>query len=446
MANEQRDVNVVSIVGVGKLGFSMAVAFAKRGFKVICVDTSPAVVRKINAGRAPILETGVQSLLTKYRRRITATLDAGEAVKNSDMTLVVVATPSSRNGKFSNRYLLPAIRSLGKGIREKSAYHIVSVSCTTMPGTTSDIIAPLLEKTSGRTCGSGFGLVYNPEFIALGSVVNDFLNPDFVLVGESDERVGKTVESVYARLCENGATVARMTPTEAEIAKISLNCFCTMKISFANMLAEMAEKLPGVDAAIITDAIGMDARIGTKYLSPGLGFGGPCFPRDNVAFRAFASEIGVNVPIPEAVHATNERQPVRVVAVANRLLPHGGRIAVLGLSYKPETHIVERSHALRIALLLSRNKRHRVSVYDPSAMVAARAELKNNVQYAKCVDDCLEDSDLCILATPWSEFRKLTASRLKRIMRAPRIIDCCRCLDIGNSRGIEYMAIGAALG
>ncbi len=432
----------VSIIGLGKLGLSMAVAFAKRGFSVNGMDVNPDTVRKVQQGISPVDETDVQALLAKHGDRIRATETVADAVRGTNLTCIVVATPSGPDGSFSNAQLLPAAEQVGLALREKRGYHVVAITCTVMPGTTDEVVRPLLERASGKKCGRDFGLVYNPEFIALGSVVRDFLNPDFVLVGESDPKAGRVMERLYGRLCENSPQVARMKCVEAEIAKIALNCFCTMKISYANMLAEVAEKVPGADARVITDAIGLDRRIGRRYLAPGLGFGGPCFPRDNVAFRAFAKRKGVSVPIPEAVHETNRRQVRRVLETVKHLLPKGGRVAILGLPYKPHTSVLTESQALEIAHGLSRCKTFSVAVYDPMALDNARKLLGRRVAYADSALECLQGAELCIIATPWPEFARLTARQLQEQMKRPCVLDCWRCLNPREATRVDYHAVG----
>jgi UDPglucose 6-dehydrogenase len=433
----------VSIIGMGKLGTSMAVAMAKRGCQVIGVDINPEAIRKINAGESPVEETGLQELLTQFGRKITATADVAEAVLKSDVTFVVVATPSQADGAFSNHQVLPAVDRIGRALRHKKGYPIVVITCTVMPGTTDTIIRSLLEKRSGKKCGRGFGLVYNPEFIALGSVIWDFLNPDFVLMGTRERKTQKWMEAFYGRICENKAPVQTLTPIEAEIGKISLNCFCTMKITFANMIAEVAEALPGVDAAQINRAIGLDTRIGQRYLAPGLGFGGPCFPRDNVAFRVFAERLKITAFLPEAVHTSNRRQAARVVNRVRAVLPKGGRVAVLGLSYKPFTPVIEESQALQVARQLAETQGIRVAVYDPQALDAARKVLPKAVAFAPSSAACLAGADLVILATPWPEFKTLSPTLLEKTMRHPVMIDCWRCWNPKMGRGkVRYWATG----
>jgi UDPglucose 6-dehydrogenase len=433
----------VSIIGTGKLGMSMAVAMAKRGCQVIGVDINPEAIRKINAGQSPVEETGLQDLLTTFGRRITATDDMEQAVLNSEVSFVVVATPSQADGAFSNHQLLPAMERIGRALRRKKTYHRVVITCTVMPGTTDTIIRPLLEKRSGKKCGRDFGLVYNPEFIALGSVIHDFLNPDFVLMGTREEKAREWMERFYARVCENRAPVQTLTPVEAEIGKISLNCYCTMKITFANMIAEVAEAIPGVDASKINRAIGLDTRIGLRYLAPGLGFGGPCFPRDNVAFRVFAERLNITAFLPEAVHTSNRRQAERAVRRVRSILPKGGKVAVLGLSYKPFTPVIEESQALQVAQQLAGTPGVQVAVYDPQALEAARKVLPKSVEFAASMKTCLEGADLMILATPWPEFTTIKPALLEKTMRRPAMIDCWRCWNPKTGRGkVRYWATG----
>ncbi len=432
----------ICIVGLGKLGLSMAAAYAKRGFRIYGADVNAQWVEAINRGECPIVETSVPELLRKHRRSISVTTSVTEAVAASDLTFVIVATPSLPDGAFSNAQVEAATREIARGLRLVSRYHLVAITCTVMPGTTENIVKPILEAGSGKKCGKDFGLVYNPEFIALGSVVRDLLNPDFVLVGECDKRAGDTMTAFYSRACENDAPVARLKPVEAEIAKIALNCYCTTKISFANMLAEIAERVPGADARAIADAIGLDSRIGLKYLRPGLGFGGPCFPRDNLALQAFMRSIAVPAPIPEAVHGSNKRQAGRVVENIRRLLPQGGRVAILGLAYKPQTPVIEESQAVEIARQLTAVSGIEVKVYDPLAMENAKRVLGETVKWADDIRECLSGSDVCVIAVPAREFATLRASFLRRLMRSPRVVDCWRCMDTRETTKVEYHAVG----
>jgi UDPglucose 6-dehydrogenase len=273
----------VSVIGLGKLGGSMAGCLASRGFKVIGVDVSPKAVDALNAGRAPVQEPGLDDLVSGNRERIRATLSHEDAVRNSDLSFVIVPTPSDERGAFSLQYAAYAFEALGKALAKKDRYHTIVLTSTVLPGSTRYGLLPILEEYSGKRCGRDFGLCYSPEFIALGTVIRDFLNPDFFLIGEFDERSGTTLHSVLSRVALNEAPARRMSIENAELAKIALNSYVTLKISYANMLAELCESIPGGNIDVVSDALGMDKRIGRRYLTGGFGYGGPCFPRDNVA-------------------------------------------------------------------------------------------------------------------------------------------------------------------
>jgi UDPglucose 6-dehydrogenase len=277
---EQAD---VSIIGLGKLGASMMAGMASRGLKVIGVDVSPAAVEAICQGRAPVEETDLEKTIQANAGNIRATLDYTGAVHNTPISFVIVPTPSDERGAFSLEYAVQCFSAIGKALRTKNDYHVVVLTSTVLPGSSRHGLLPILEKESGKKCGVDFGLCYNPEFIALGSVIKNFLNPDFYLLGEFDRRSGDVLAAVHNRVSVNKAPIKRMSIENAELAKIAVNSYVTLKISYANMLADSCERIPGGDVDVISDAIGTDSRIGRKYLSGGLGFGGPCFPRDNAA-------------------------------------------------------------------------------------------------------------------------------------------------------------------
>ena len=252
--------------------------------------------------------------------------------------------------------------------------YLVALCSTVMPGTTGGQLLPALEAHSGKTCGVDFGLCYNPEFIALGSVIHDMLNPDMILIGESDARSGSLLEKMYKGMCDSDPRIQRMNFVNAELTKISVNTFVTTKISYANMLAEMCETLPGAEVDVGTSAIGCDSRIGRKYLKGALGYGGPCFPRDNIAFSALARANGVPALLAEATDQVNRRQVERLVELVVSRIPKNGTAGVLGLSYKPETEVVEESQGLDLAQrLLKRGVR--VIAFDPAAMNNAKLRL-----------------------------------------------------------------------
>ncbi len=440
-------VNVkIAVIGLGKLGAPWAAVLAAKGHDVIGVDTNAAFVSAINQGKAPVSETGLGDLISRNRNRLKATESLHTAVMNSDVTFIVVATPSREDGAFSLQQVEPIVEAIGAVLSQKSAYHLVVMTSTIMPGDTDSRIRPALEKASGRRCGVDFGLCYNPEFIALGTVIRDMLKPDFILIGESDSRAGDQLAEIQRSVCENNPTIVRMNFVNAEITKLTVNAYVTTKISFGNTIARVCEQIPGADAAVVTRAIGMDTRIGPKYLSGAVSFGGPCFPRDNVAFAAMASKAGTRAPLAEATHQFNLDQVTWLKDLACSYLPPGGRVGVLGLTYKPNTDVCTASAGLLLAQKLC-EAGVPVTVYDPAGMTAASRDLGDTVHYADSPADCACESDVLVITTAWDVFALLTPPMLK-VAVTPTIIDCWRLLDakqFANTARIVTVGMGPAI-
>jgi UDPglucose 6-dehydrogenase len=429
-----------SVIGLGKLGASIAAAVASRGHRVIGVDVLDASVRAINEGRAPVQETGLAELVAANAGRLRATLSVEEAVYESDISLVVVPTPSDRRGGFSLEYATAAFHAIGRALATKNGYHTVILCSTVLPGAMREGLLPVLEEASRKKCGPDFGLCYGPEFIALGSIIHDFLNPDFTLVGEFDKRSGDTLEEFYARVLENGAPCQRMSLENAELAKVALNSFVTTKITFANMLAQLCERLPGGDVDAVTGALGLDARIGSRYLKGGLGYGGPCFPRDNIALSFLARSLGIEPEVPEATDRANRRLSAEI---ANRLesdLELGDRVTVLGLAYKPDTHVVEESPGVAIATALAQAG-HTVTAYDP---LASGDLVGGRVHVAATLEDALDDADVVLITTPDPAFTSLDADALIGSSGLVTLIDFWRIIakEVIADERIRYRAIG----
>ncbi len=435
----------ISVVGLGKLGSPLAAVFASKGFSVVGTDLNPAFVDAINRGEAPVDEPRLQELIDANRARLRATMDAAAAVAETDVTFVIVPTPSDESGRFQNRYVLEAMDAIGSGLRRKSDYHIVVITSTVMPGSTGGEIRAALEVASGRTVGQQLGLCYNPEFIALGSVVRDMLTPDVILIGESDAKAGETLERIYRQSCDNKPAVRRMNFVNAELTKISVNTFVTTKISYANMLADICDRIPEADVDVVTQAVGSDSRIGGKYLRGAIGFGGPCFPRDNVAFAALARSVGARAELAEATDIVNRYQVERVLgAIQGRLQPPG-TVGILGLSYKPDTAVIEQSQGVALAGRLL-DEGYPVVAYDPKALPNTQAALPASFVAADSAADCVRRSMLVVVMTPWPEFRSIPPDAFTRSPRLT-VIDCWRLFareDVGGVADLIYLGQGAA--
>jgi len=434
----------ISVVGLGKLGAPLAAVLASKGFRVVGTDVNPAFVDAVNSGKAPVDEPRLQELIDENRSRLHATVDSAAAVAETDATFIIVPTPSDATGRFSNQFVLAALESVGEGIRRKAGYHVVVITSTVMPGSTGGEIRAALEAHARRRVGDTLGLCYNPEFIALGSVVRDMLSPDMILIGESDPRAGDILESIYYETCDNKPLIRRMSFVNAELTKIAVNTYVTTKISYANMLADMCDRLPGADVDVVTQAIGCDSRIGTKYLRGAIGYGGPCFPRDNVAFTVLARSLGARAELAEATDSLNDYQVTRVLDAIRAHDPGSGPIGVLGLAYKPDTSVIECSQGLAVVRHLLDAGRE-VAAFDPKALASAHAALDQRFTAAASAEACIRAASLVVLMTAWPEFRAVPPEAFDRSPRLT-VIDCWRVLsrqEISAFADVVYLGRGA---
>ena len=402
----------IAVLGLGKLGSVIAAVYAAAGHDVIGVDVDEKCVNAINHGIAPVSEPGLQELIEEAGSHLRATTDAPAAVGLSDVTYVIVPTPSDSKGVFTNEYVIRALSDIGEAIRGTKKRHTVIICSTVMPGSCDGVLTQALESASGKVVGENVGLVYSPEFIALGSVVKDMRYPDTILIGESDAVSGEVAEKNALSIVRNKPTVQRMNMVNAEVVKIAINTFVTTKISFANMLGEICDLMPGGDVDVVTEAVGSDSRIGTKYLKGALGYGGPCFPRDNIALTRFAESLGVNAAIPRATDEINDRQVARILELVVEKTVPNATVAILGLSYKPDTSVCEMSQGVEIANgLLAVG--FVINAYDPQASRSTAPNLNVKINFDARLESALAPASTVVIATAWPEFRSLTDRQLQ---------------------------------
>lgn len=402
----------IAVLGLGKLGSVIAAVYAAAGHDVIGVDVDEKCVNAINHGIAPVSEPGLQELIEEAGSHLRATTDAPSAVGLSDVTYVIVPTPSDSKGVFTNEYVIRALSDIGEAIRGTKKRHTVIICSTVMPGSCDGVLTQALESSSGKVVGENVGLVYSPEFIALGSVVKDMRYPDTILIGESDAVSGEVAEKNALSIVRNKPTVQRMNMVNAEVVKIAINTFVTTKISFANMLGEICDLMPGGDVDVVTEAVGSDSRIGTKYLKGALGYGGPCFPRDNIALTRFAESLGVNAAIPRATDEINDRQVARILELVVEKTVPNATVAILGLSYKPDTSVCEMSQGIEIANgLLAVG--FVINAYDPQASRSTAPNLDVEINFDARLESALAPASTVVIATAWPEFRSLTDRQLQ---------------------------------
>lgn len=389
----------IAVVGLGKLGGPLAAVLSSKGHKVMGMDLSAETVKKINSRITPVEETDFPALLRAHPFPATTSYD--EAVSASDTAFIIVPTPSKEEGQFSNEYVLQAMRGLGEALQWRKRYYNVVICSTVMPGSCAGEIQAELERASGRQVGQTLGLCYSPEFIAIGSVIHDIQHPDIVLVGQSDQKCGEKLARIMRTLSD--APIKKMSLVNAEISKISLNAYVTMKISFSNVLAEICETIPDADAHVVVNAIGTDRRVGRAYLTPGVAYGGPCFPRDTAAFAHFALVNGGSSILADATFSVNQRQVDRVMRLVKGCAT-GNTIAVLGRSYKPHTGLTEESFSVALIERL-RSESYRVETHDPQA-----PEDQNGISSSGLIAG---RASVVIIATPWPVYAKLVPKVLE---------------------------------
>lgn len=443
MAKISRNTNPtpVSVVGLGKLGLSYAAALASRNFKVIGIDINQQVLQQVSLGKATIFEPGLEELLVKYKNNLEVSDKHSLAIEKSDTTFILVATPSDSWQRFSNQQIELAIKSLAESLAEsKKPYHLFVISSTTMPGSTQYRIIPLIERFSKRTLNAGFGVAFVPDFVSLGNVIHDYLNPDLVLIGQSDHKSGEIAENILKKLIVNNAPFVRMSLNEAELTKMALNCYITMKISFANSLANLCERIPGANVDNITQALGHDKRISPHYFRGGTGFGGTCFPRDTKAYLALAKKLGVQAEVIKAVDEVNNFQNRHVLDLIENYLPENDQtVAILGTAFKPGTPVIEESLAsYLIPKLIAKNIK--VTVYDPLANNQTKKIFGDEINYEDTAARCVNSSSVIVVANKDSSFRVISPNDFKA---GAVIIDCWRLFDSTELiQRVNYVPIG----
>lgn len=425
----------ISVFGLGKVGITLASCFRAGGNKVIGVDVNAELVDALARGTFVTQEPGVLDRLSGPGD-FAATMDADRAVCESDVTFVIVPTPSNTLGGFSLQYIFRACDQLGAALRKKAGSHTIAIVSTVLPGSSEGRIIPRLEQASGRKIGQGLGYCYNPSFIALGEIVKGIEQPDYLLIGESDPASGEIVLAAHRTVTRNGAPIARMSPVEAEITKIASNTHETMRVSFANMLFAICSEVPGTNVDRITEALAH--RMGRRFFKGAVPYGGPCWPRDNVALTAFMEAIGAPARLPHAVDLFNAEHARGILRKILHLTAVGQAVGVLGLAYKPGTPSTERAFGTDLATWLAKEGR-RVIGWDPMAMEEAKRVTNGAVEFADSAEDCLHRSRVAIIVNPLKEFNSVDWSAA----RQTTVVDCWRCLSpeaIGHAA--EYVPLG----
>jgi UDPglucose 6-dehydrogenase len=436
----------ISVVGLGFVGLSTAVYFADQGYNVIASSNQQRKVELIRNGVAPFFEPELETMLKNAlkNRKLRVVVGRETAVLDTDITFITVGTPSLLDGSVNLTFVKAAAKEIGAALKRKQSYHLIVIKSTVPPGTSKNVVKPIVEKYSEKKAGEDFGLAMSPEFLREGSSMYDIANPDRVVIGEFNEQSGSILEELNRELYKNKVPILRMSLASAELAKYASNAFLATKISFINEMANVCERIPGVDVVEIAHAMGLDPRIGPEFLRAGAGWGGSCFPKDTKALVAISRKLGYESKLIEEAISINVMQAKRMIELAEEELGNleGKKIAILGLSFKPNTDDIREAASLKIIELLLA-KGAEVAAFDPVAMDNVKEASGDRISYSNSVYECLENADCCMLVTEWSEFKKLQPSDFTRLMRNPILIDGRRIYDPTMfSKKLKLRAIG----
>lgn len=422
----------ISIIGTGYVGLVTGVILADKGHGITCVDIDEERVKDINNGKPPIYEKGLEPMLGKAieKGNLRATTDLENSIQHTDMSLICVGTPTGSFDYIDLRYVKEASRSIGKALRKVDSYHIVTLKSTVVPGTTEHVVAPILEKESGKKIGKDFGLAMLPEFLREGNAIHDSLNPDRVVIGSFDSRSEEVIKGLYEDFKDKQLTT---NPRTAEMIKYASNAFLATKISFINDMGNICKQL-GIDVYEIAEGMGMDSRISPHFLNAGIGFGGSCFPKDVEAIVGKANEVYYRPYILNAALQLNEMQPLKMVELLEgKAGPLKGKdVVVLGLAFKPGTSDMRESPAIKIVntLLLKGAIVHAV---DPQATDEAEEIFgrRENLKLYKDPSKAVSKGKYLLIVSDWEDFKN------EELYKGKTVVDGRRIEEAGKAKHYE---------
>lgn len=431
----------ITVIGTGYVGLVAGTCLADMGNDVICVDNNESKIKQLENGIIPIYEPGLEELIkVNFREgRLAFTTDIDMAVKKSDVCFIAVGTPQGEDGSADLQYVLEVAKSIAKAM---NGYKVV-VDKSTVPVGTADKVTQIIKEN--QSSPQPFDVVSNPEFLKQGNAVDDFLSPDRVIIGSNSDKATAIMQEIYAPFFRTGNRVIVMDVKSAEMTKYTANSFLATKISFMNEIANLCEKV-GADAEMVRVGISTDTRIGNKFLFPGIGYGGSCFPKDVKALISIAEDNGADNSILKAVDNTNKAQ--RTVFL-NKVLSHfnndveGKTFAVWGLSFKPKTNDMREAPAITVINELLKRGAN-VRAYDPKAMESAKFYFQDRITYATSSYDALQGADALLLLTEWNEFRRPDMDKVKNLLKTPLIFDGRNQYNAERirQRGFEYVCMG----
>ena len=433
----------IAVVGTGYVGLVSGACFAEMGVNVTCVDVDRQKIERLLSGEIPIYEPGLDELVERNRRdgRLHFTTDLAECLSDVEIVFSAVGTPPDEDGSADLSYVLEVARTVGRNMDR----YVLLVTKSTVPvGTSLKVKAVIEEELSRRGADIPFDVASNPEFLKEGAAIKDFMSPDRVVVGVESDRARELMSRLYRPFLLNNFRVIFMDIASAEMTKYAANAMLATRISFMNDISNLCD-LVGADVDMVRKGIGTDARIGTKFLYPGCGYGGSCFPKDVKALARTASEYGYTMQVIEAVDRVNDRQKHILAEKVKSVYPDlsGKKVAIWGLSFKPDTDDMrEAASCVIIDDLLESGVR--VKVFDPVAMDECRRRIGDRVEYAHDMYDAADDADALLLVTEWKQFRLPSWAVLRKVMRSPVLIDGRNIYVRAEveAEGFRYLSIG----
>lgn len=431
----------IAVVGTGYVGLVTGTCFAETGNDVICVDIDKSKVDKLSNGQITIYEPGLEKLFLRNLReeRLSFTTSLADGVRDAAIIFLALPTPQGEDGSADLKYVLGVASDLGKILKD---YKIIIDKSTVPVGTAEKVHDAIAKNYSGE-----FDVVSNPEFLREGVAVDDFMKPDRVVIGTNSERARKSLNDLYMPFVRQGNPIIFMDERSAELTKYAANSFLATKISFMNEIAQLCERL-GADVDMVRKGIGGDERIGRRFLFPGIGYGGSCFPKDVKALAKSSSEANYDFRILEAVMEVNDNQKLHLVPKIKRFFKgdlKGKKIALWGLAFKPNTDDIREAPALYMIDALIKEGAT-IHAFDPEAMNNAKQQLGDKIVFAENQYECLEGADALIIATEWNEFRTPNFLKIVTAMKQKAIFDGRNLFETSAVRdlGFHYESIGRA--
>ncbi len=441
----------IAVVGTGYVGLVTGTCFAETGNQVTCVDIDKNKVDKLSNGQITIYEPGLEKIFLRNLKegRLHFTTNLAEGVKDATIVFLALPTPPGEDGSADLKYILGVADDLGK-ILKPNEFKVIVDKSTVPVGTADKVNAAILQSAakaspSGGGLEGAFAVVSNPEFLREGVAVDDFMKPDRVVVGTSDDRAKKIMTDLYAPFVRSGNPVIFMDEKSAELTKYAANSFLAVKISFMNEIARLCERL-GADVDMVRKGIGSDERIGKRFLFPGIGYGGSCFPKDVQALVKSSSEVEYDFEILNAVMKVNEEQKLFLMPKINAYFNNdlkGKRFAMWGLAFKPNTDDIREAPALYMIDALT-EAGATVHAYDPEAMPNVKQVVGDKIDFAQSQYDALENADALIIATEWSEFRTPEFEKISSMLKNKVIFDGRNVYDREQMKqlGFFYESVG----